>query len=69
MPEQRDFAVRVLCRRPLEIVDCQCLSGDRADETHVEVLFPADEGIVRAAERDADTAVREQQRQRGKLRL
>ena len=45
------------------------LRGDFRREGHVEVLLPADDRVVRAAEGDIGAAIREEHRQSGKLRL
>ena len=55
--------------RRLEIRHRLGLRRHRVEETHVEVLFPADERVVGAAEGNVDAAVVQLQRDGGELQL
>ena len=56
-------------RDALKILHRRQLRRNRTDERHVEVLFPADQRRVRAAESDKAPAVLKYVAQRGELRL
>ena len=54
---------------PLQVVHRQFLARHRADKAHIEVLFPADEGIIGAAVGHAVVVLLQLYRNGGKLGL
>ena len=56
-------------RRGLQVLHGHPLRGDDREEGKIEVLLPADDGIVGTAEGDIGRPVRQQEREGGELRL
>ena len=61
--------VRILARHAAKVFERARLGGDDLEVAHVQVLLPADDGIVRAAVGKIDAAVAQLDRQRRELLL